>query len=681
MDKVAEGNNRSAGLFLVLEGADGSGKSTQFRLLYERLKAAGYDVAIFKFPQYGQPSSYFVERYLNGHYGSANTINPYSASLFYALDRFEAASKIREELGVGKIVLADRYVGSNMAHQGSKLTNPVDQRSFFVWEDNLEFYLLKIPRPDLNIFLRVPPEISIKLMGQENRSDRIYTNKSHDEHEKDAQHLQKTVTTYDLLCQLFPKDFLAIECTENGQLMPIPDVSDLIWKAVKPMLPQPTRPGKKVIVKLPKTSLKRLLKDHHTTKKNGSKTTNPLLTLKIEKISLLAIEAMKLEPELSIEIEKAWGEGESNYGYYIPSNLPLKIKNSYSLSIDKLVNLYKQAKSTLETLEKNDKSKLQLLDNIRPLSASYTINLKGPLEALHSLVLRLAVSNLVELRALSERLKQELINRESGLPKKSTALDNAQPQSLNEILEKIARERESDLSRSLSSHGESEHLQLLEVWPRNELDLLIDGLYPLSNSSRTEIAARLDNWTYEQKSEALTAALIQPGSQLLKQVHYHFDTILDRATLEELGNALTLENLQLQPATPRYGYDLPQPLEANLEEILMEAYDVSLEFFSHLQEEGQEDKAEYAALWGHKVRCQFVVNCELLKQQIESTASSSPSLQTMMESMIEKISEVHFLIGAFLLKAEQRAKVTLNKPLKKTSKVVRAKRRRRSTAK
>src|SRR6185437_3476871 len=132
------------GTFIVLEGSDGSGKKTQFKLLSERLKAVGYDVEAFDFPRYEEPSSHFVRRYLNGDYGPAAEISPYSASLFYALDRYEAAPLIRAEIQAGKVVLSNRYVGSNMAHQGAKFTSQAEQRGFFIWEDGLEYQLLNI---------------------------------------------------------------------------------------------------------------------------------------------------------------------------------------------------------------------------------------------------------------------------------------------------------------------------------------------------------------------------------------------------------------------------------------------------------------------------------------------------------------------------------------------------------
>src|SRR5690606_22484531 len=109
------------GIFIVIEGTDGSGKGTQFKLVTDHLRAKGYNVATFDFPQYDLPSSYFVKKYLNGEYGSADEIGPYTSSLFYALDGYEAAPAIRQALEEGKIVLANRFTGSNMAHQGTKI--------------------------------------------------------------------------------------------------------------------------------------------------------------------------------------------------------------------------------------------------------------------------------------------------------------------------------------------------------------------------------------------------------------------------------------------------------------------------------------------------------------------------------------------------------------------------------
>ena len=127
----------TTGLFLVIEGTDGSGKGTQFKILADRLKSEGHDVVTFDFPQYDHDSSYFVKQYLNGNYGTADEVGPYTGSLFYALDRYQAAPAIRQALADGKIVLANRFTGSNMAHQGTKFTNDEERRGNFIWLDNL----------------------------------------------------------------------------------------------------------------------------------------------------------------------------------------------------------------------------------------------------------------------------------------------------------------------------------------------------------------------------------------------------------------------------------------------------------------------------------------------------------------------------------------------------------------
>lgn len=238
------------GLFLVIEGTDGSGKGTQFQLLVDKLKKQGYDVATFDFPQYDQPSSYFVREYLNGNYGSADEVGPYTGSMFYALDRYQAAPAIREALAAGKIVLANRFTGSNMGHQGTKFANHEERRGYFIWLDNLEFQMLKIPRPDKSFVLRVPAEISQKLVDQKEK--RSYTDKKRDLHETDLSHLKRAVEVYDDLCNLFPKDFQRIDCVRNESLLSIETIHDMLWKTIEPLLPG--KPKKKPKTAAAKTS-------------------------------------------------------------------------------------------------------------------------------------------------------------------------------------------------------------------------------------------------------------------------------------------------------------------------------------------------------------------------------------------------------------------------------------------
>ncbi len=227
---------QTQGTFIVIEGTDGSGKGTQFKRLISRLENEGYEVETFDFPQYEQQSSYFVREYLNGKYGTADEVGPYTGSLFYALDRYEAAPRIRQALDEGKIVLANRFTGSNMAHQGTKFANAAQRKGYFIWLDNLEFQMLGIPRPDKSIVLRVPAEIAQQLV--DTKDERTYTDKKRDIHEADLSHLKRAVEVYDDLCQLFPKDFLRIDCVRSNKLMTIDQVEDMVWNTVQPLLPK-----------------------------------------------------------------------------------------------------------------------------------------------------------------------------------------------------------------------------------------------------------------------------------------------------------------------------------------------------------------------------------------------------------------------------------------------------------
>lgn len=227
--------NERKGTFIVIEGTDGSGKATQFELLRDQLVAEGYDVATFDFPQYDEPSSFFVREYLNGKYGSINDVGPYSGSLFYALDRYHAATKIKKALSEGKIVIANRFTGSNMAHQGTKFKHPEERRGFFIWLDNLEFQMLGIPRPDKSFILRVPATLAQQLV--DNKKERSYTNKKRDLHEADIHHLQLSVEVYDDLCELFPKDFSRIDCVRNNTLLDVQTIHQIIRETIDPLLP------------------------------------------------------------------------------------------------------------------------------------------------------------------------------------------------------------------------------------------------------------------------------------------------------------------------------------------------------------------------------------------------------------------------------------------------------------
>ena len=220
---------RRTGKFIVIEGTDGSGKGTHAKLLAEWLRRQDQQLETFEFPQYGQPSAYFVEQYLvEGAYGPAGEVSPYKGSLFYALDRFQASFKIRDILASGTNVLSDRYVASNMGHQGAKLDSPKERAAYFKWNDHLEFDILSIPRPDLNIVLHMPSVQAQKFVDQKSAREHLH-GKARDLHEDDIEHLRQAERTYVELCETFPKSFKMIECqAQDGSIRSIDDIQSQI---------------------------------------------------------------------------------------------------------------------------------------------------------------------------------------------------------------------------------------------------------------------------------------------------------------------------------------------------------------------------------------------------------------------------------------------------------------------
>ncbi|WP_312645202.1 thymidylate kinase [Hydrogenoanaerobacterium sp.] len=163
--------------FIEIEGLDGSGKETQSKLLAQRLNEQGIPALRITFPDYEHPWSVFVKMYLGGEFGgNVDDVNAYTATSFYALDRYASFKKNWEQAyKEGAVIIADRYVGSNLIHQMSKL--PREQwDAFFQWQQDFEFDKLGLPRPDKVLYLQMEPSTSKRLMekryqGDENKKD------------------------------------------------------------------------------------------------------------------------------------------------------------------------------------------------------------------------------------------------------------------------------------------------------------------------------------------------------------------------------------------------------------------------------------------------------------------------------------------------------------------------------
>ena len=215
------------GKLIVIEGTDGSGKSTQFGLLTKRVAAEGRQFQKLVFPQYAEESSALIRMYLGGQFGSSPAdVNAYAASAFYAVDRYASYKKVWGQwYEEGGLVLSDRYTTSNAVHQASK--EPQENQSEFLrWLYEFEYEKLGLPRPDLTIYLDVPTDFTEKMM----RSREAATNTTADIHEKDLGYLATCRRMGKAAAEFY--GWTVIDCVRNGRMRSIEDIHEEIYRHV-----------------------------------------------------------------------------------------------------------------------------------------------------------------------------------------------------------------------------------------------------------------------------------------------------------------------------------------------------------------------------------------------------------------------------------------------------------------
>lgn len=222
------------GKLIAIDGVDASGKQTQTTLLLSRLEKEGREVKMVSFPAYDKPSSILVKMYLNGEFGeNPSDVNAYATSTLFAADRF---ATYRTDWGTdyngGTIILADRYVSSNLIHQASKINDTDEKKKFLMWLDDLEYGIYNLPRPDVTIFLDMPPEYGAELMsGRLNKSN---GDDKKDIHESDFSYLEKSYENAMFVAKKF--NWKRISCIKDGQIRSVDEIHEDIYSIVRELL-------------------------------------------------------------------------------------------------------------------------------------------------------------------------------------------------------------------------------------------------------------------------------------------------------------------------------------------------------------------------------------------------------------------------------------------------------------
>src|SRR5216684_8055629 len=205
------------GKLIALEGIDGSGKRTQLELLVRALESRGLETMRTSFPRYESFFGKLVGRFLNGDFGALDAVDPHFSALLYAGDRFEAKAELEAALAAGKTVLADRYIGSNLAHQTARVGTQ-RREEFLSWLKRLEYGIYGLPAEDLVIYLRLPALEAHRLVGL--KASRDYTSLPRDLQEADLKHLEQAALVYDRLAT--EPNWVTVECFDAtaGELRP-----------------------------------------------------------------------------------------------------------------------------------------------------------------------------------------------------------------------------------------------------------------------------------------------------------------------------------------------------------------------------------------------------------------------------------------------------------------------------
>ncbi|HZK56211.1 MAG TPA: thymidylate kinase [Desulfosporosinus sp.] len=218
------------GKLIIIEAGDGSGKATQTEKLFQRLLLEKLKVKKIEFPNYASQSSALVKMYLSGEFGTdPETISPYIASSFYAVDRYASYKKEWEAFYLsGGIILADRYTTSNMVHQAAKIEGDSERNKFIEWLYDFEYNIFGLPVPDYVVFLDMPPEFSLSLLAK--RASKASDVKQ-DIHEADEQYLRKSYNNANRIASKY--HWHKVSCINNNSLKTIDEIHEEVYKLVK----------------------------------------------------------------------------------------------------------------------------------------------------------------------------------------------------------------------------------------------------------------------------------------------------------------------------------------------------------------------------------------------------------------------------------------------------------------
>jgi len=364
-------------------------------------------------------------------------------------------------------------------------------------------------------------------------------------------------------------------------------------------------------------------------------------------------------------------DSDGNYKYYVPDELDKKTKQRYKNDLDNVFNWYSDLvhkltqyvrdKSTTPKTEQDGAwiaaTRAQACDAARPLlpvATKSTVGIYASGQALENLIMHLMSDKLPEARRVGQRILEETRKVMPAFLERADKPDRG-----GAMIAYRANTFETFSQLSIQNlptehPPTNEDVQLTDVWPHNELDLLPDMLYEHSSASLNDLRRTVQDWSYDKKIKMFKAYMGErlnrrhrPG-RAIEKAHYGWDLISDYGIFRDLQRHRMVDDLEWQKLSPRFGYDIPALVEeAGLSDLFEQCFDTSLELYGILQSAGYELEAQYAILLGHKMRWKIMYNAReaFHLHEIRTSPQGHPGYRKLVLQMHEKLSEVHPLLG------------------------------------
>lgn len=737
------------GRYIVLEGPQGVGKTTQLELIAQKLEAAGYPVRLFREPDSQTDLTARTIRMLTQD--PNYPMNTRTEVLLYNAARSQSLEVIRRARDQGVICLCDRNYLTTLAIQYYGRGDVPDYDTI----NSIVKFAVADMEPDMTIVLDAPVQVLRGRTKQRSAGERFDN--------LDSSFLERVRAGYlwEAKQRGFPVVFAnnapekvadAIWQLMNGRLVPNQSANE---KAEAPSLARPATPIKEVLEQKKETwdesqdityitknkeGRYRLTEDgrefleRSVTNRRGdvyaftdrlSPTTIAAAMARLSRrgddmrITLLDefAGAQGKDDKLLQRVITAYGddsvqqlvgqhfvvENASNlltkklewgrlaayleqstryiyfdqkdrngrYRYFTPKNLPKKLAASYNKTMDEIFDEYSDMVHKLTDYVRDNSSvpkkerdvafngatRAQACDAIRPVlpvATKSTVGIYASGQALESLIMHLQSDELPESRDTGQAILDETRKviptflERADKPERGGAMVAYRANTRKSMAKLASKELPNNLGKL------DDDVQLVDVWPRNELDLLPHMLYEHSSLSLKEIEKALDKWSYDQKLEAFNTYMGErlnrrhrPG-RALEIAHYSWDLICDYGIFRDLQRHRIVDSLEWQLLTPRYGFDIPELVEkAGLADQFEKCFDKSAALYSLLQSKGFELEAQYATLLGHRMRWKITYNAReaFHLHELRTSPQGHPGYRRLVKQMHDKLAEVHPMLA------------------------------------